>query len=169
MRTIIAGVGGSDIAQSLGALLSARLAQDAPIAAARVVVEDLGDDPVDVAHRLDDEWPRFDRVIFVGAVARDRPAGTVAAYRWDGEPSTSDAHELAAFDSTLLTVRQLADIPEAIVVELEPDMHESVERMSPAVAAGLERARTLLRRLATNGRAAADLPRSALGGAQNGQ
>ena len=164
MRTIIAGVDGSDVDDSLSALLNARLAQDAPITAARVVVEDLGGDPLAVAHRLDEEWPRFDRVIFVGAVARERPAGTVSAYRWNGDPNGA-TEDLAAFDSTLLAVRQLADVPDhVIVVEVEPDGYETTGPMSSALVAGLERARTLLRRLATNGRAAADLPSTALGG-----
>ncbi|HJU72731.1 MAG TPA: hypothetical protein VJ717_03225 [Gemmatimonadaceae bacterium] len=165
MRTIIASVGGTDGDTALAALLTERLARDAPIAAARVVVEDLSGDPTDVAQRLEDEWPRFDRVIFVGAVARDRPAGTVAAYRWDGDASSpAEADEYAPFDTMLLAVRQLVDVPdEVIIVELEPDDHDGVRHMSPAVVAGLERACILSRRFATNGSVAADLPRAALG------
>ncbi|MGH7710737.1 MAG: hypothetical protein ACREOG_05610 [Gemmatimonadaceae bacterium] len=181
MRTLIGGVGQRDSGDhAIGALVSDRLATDAPINAARVVVEDLSADPIEVAERLNGEWPKFERVIFVAAVARARPAGTIAAYRWDGDVSNDDGeqerdgdlrsaadHDLAAFDSLLLSVKRLADLPdETIVVEVEPDSTGShhVDSLGPAGTAALERVRTLVRRLATNARAAADLPRRALGG-----
>ena len=181
MRTLIGGVGARDSRDNaIGVLVSDRLAQDAPIAAARVVVEDLSFDPVEVAERLNNEWPRFERVIFVGAVARARPAGTVAAYRWDGELPTGDRmydafaaadDGVVSLENTLLIVKQMADLPdEVIVVEVEPEVaaSEQGDALSPAVSAAFERARTLVRRLATNSRAAADLPKSALGGGTPG-
>lgn len=166
MRTIIAGVSSPQSEhRSLDALLHETLARDAPITAARVVVEDLSEDPLEAARRLDDEWPRFERVILVGAVTRERPPGTITAYRWDGEADARDG-DTAHFDTTLLALKELADVPdELIVVEIEPDVHERLGRdVTPEVGAALARARTLLRRLATNGRASQDLPRSALGG-----
>ncbi len=181
MRTLIGGIGARDSRDhAIGVLVSDRLAQDAPIASARVVVEDLSFDPVEVAQRLNSEWPRFERVIFVGAVARARPAGTIAAYRWDGELPTDDRmHDafaaaddgVVSLENTLLIVKQMADLPDdVIVVEVEPEVAESErgDTLSPAVSAAFERARTLVRRLATNGRAAADLPRTALGGRTHG-
>jgi len=177
MRTLIAAIGARDSRDhAIGALVSARLAGDAPIAAAQVVVEDLSVDAAEVAERLSREWPRFDRVILVGGVMRDRPAGTIAAYRWSGDVGdeanddalhdtlTSNGANSAAFDSTLVMLRRIADLPdEIVVVEVEPEVAEAAS-LTPAAAAAVERARILVRRLATNGRAVAGLPRQALGG-----
>lgn len=179
MRTLIGAIGARDHrAQAISALVRARLASDAPIAAARVVVEDLSDDAAEVAERLSREWPRFDRVILVGAVARERPAGTIAAYRWSGDLEdaandaatrdtlTSDGSDSAFFDSTLVMLRRIADLPdEIIVVEVEPEGADAGDgSLTPTSATAVERARTLVRRLATNGRAVAGLPRHTLGG-----
>jgi hypothetical protein len=179
MRTLIGAIGAHDSPdQAIGALVSARLAADAPIAAARVVVEDLSDDAAEVAERLSREWPRFDRVILVGAVVRDRPAGTIAAYRWSGDVEDvandgathdtlpSDGSTSASFDRTLVMLRRIADLPdEIIVVEVEPEgAGAGAGSLTPTAAAAVERARVLVRRLATNGRAVAGLPRHALGG-----
>jgi hydrogenase maturation protease len=174
MRTFVGGVGARESRDhSIGALVSERLAHDAPIEAAQVVVEQLSANPVQVAERLSAEWPPFERVIFVGAVARSRPAGTVQAYRWDGEvvphdeddDSSSGGRE-ASLENTLLVARELGGLPdEIIVVEVEPEVAAGFgPELSAATTAAIERARTLVRRLATNARAVADLPRSALGG-----
>ncbi|MGQ0639338.1 MAG: hypothetical protein ACT4P6_00975 [Gemmatimonadaceae bacterium] len=177
MRTFIGGIAAHDSADhSIGVQVSERLAADAPINAARVVVGEWSSDAVEIADRLNSEWPKFERVIFVGAVIRARAAGTVTAYRWNGsEPNESeprgpveDADSLV-FDNMLLAVKALADLPEEIiVVEVEPDGGRGGEQRadgSARPAAALERARTLVRRLATNARAAQALPICALGDA----
>lgn len=180
MRTLIGALGSRDARdRTIGTLVSERLAADAPITAARVVVEDLSADASEVAERLSHEWPRFERVILIGEVARDRPAGTIAAYRWSGEVQdaandgaiddtlTSDGTSSASFDSTLVMIKRLADLPdEIVVVEVEPEGSDApdAESLKPAAASTVERARILVRRLATNGRAVAGLPRHALGG-----
>lgn len=162
---------------SIGVLVSDRLAHDAPIEAAQVVVEEVSADPAQFAERLHAEWPPFERVILVGAVARARPAGTIEAYRWDGEVTPRDHDEASsatddegALEHTLLVAREVGGLPdEIIIVEVEPDVAERRDRVesSPAADATVERARTLVRRLATNRRAAADLPRLALGAARH--
>ncbi len=173
MRTFIGGIGSHAWGeQSIGILVSERLATDAPIHAARVVVGDLSGDPIEVAERLNNEWPKFERVILVGGVSRARPAGTVTAYRWDRDvPNDSRLAESQAatdadgvsFDSTVLAVSELADLPnEIIVVEIEPE--RANEHGDGPQAAAIERARILVRRLATNARAATDLPSCSLGG-----
>jgi len=174
MRTFIGGIASPDSAErSIGARLSERLASDAPINAARVVVADLSADPFEIAEQLNSEWPKFERVILVGEVPRSRAAGTVTAYRWNGnDPNEDDAartaeRDSADFDATLLMVRSLADLPdEIIVVEVEPEIssqrHEALRDARGDSA--VERARTLVRRLATNSRAAKTLPECALGG-----
>lgn len=168
MHTFVGGVDSGD--HSIAVLVGERLAHDAPIEAAQVVVEELSRDPVQVAERLNAEWPPFERVIFVSAIARARPPGTVEAYRWDGEILTGDSRDLFAGDvqleQTLVTARELGGLPEeTIIVEVEPDGDNvSSAELSPAASTAVERARTLVRRLATNRRAAASLPRAALGG-----
>jgi hypothetical protein len=130
-------------------------------------MDDLATDPMEVAERLHDEWP-LERVIFVGSVSRARPAGSLAAYRWDREsPNESpngDGDGSLLFDSTLLALRGLADLPDdVIVVEIEPeDGGGNFDQSVPE--ATLERAQALLRRLATSSRAADNLPTTALGG-----
>ena len=165
MRTLIAGVGMPDLDDPpLSKRLRESLAHDAPISAARVVIEDLSSDPVEAARRLDSEWPRFERVILVGEVARERPPGTIAAYRWDGESGSESSHDgVAHFDSTLLALRELADVPdELVVVEVEPEVRHAGS--TTASNASFTRARSLLRRLATSSQAVADLPLTSLGG-----
>ena len=172
MRTFVGGVAARESRDSIGALVSERLAHDAPIEAAQVVVEELSPNPLEVAERLNAEWPPFERVIFVGAFARLRPAGTVEAYRWDGEVVFRDENEdpgdaEASLENTLQVARELGGLPdEIIIVEVEPEVAGSGagDEVSSATTAAIERARTLVRRLATNRRAVADLPRSALGG-----
>jgi Ni,Fe-hydrogenase maturation factor len=170
MRTFIGGIGSRDSAEdSIGIQVSERLAADAPIHAARVVVEPVRGDAAELAAQLNGEWPQFERVILVGSVTRERTPGSVTAYRWDGEiPNEAIAAgadgdvtaEDDCFDSMLLRVRELVDRPaEFILVEVEPE----VSRGRQADAAAMERARILVRRLATNARAAAELPVRALG------
>ncbi len=172
MRTLIGAIGARDTRDhAIGALVSEQLAADAPIAAARVVVEDLSVDAAEVAERLSHEWPRYDRVILVGAVARDRPAGTISAYRWSGDVAnddamddtlTSDGASNASFDSTLVMLKRIADLPdEIVIVEVEPEV--AAVASDSLTRAAVERARVLVRRLATNSRAVAGLPRHALG------
>jgi hypothetical protein len=173
MRTFIGGIGSRDSdAQSIGIRVSERLASDAPINAAGVVVADVSGDPIDVAERLNGEWPKFERVIFVGAVARARPAGTVTAYRWDGHWPNEDrangsdaaSDDGGSFDRTMLAVRGLTELPdEIIVVEIEPEVAAEAGDGANGRASTMERARTLVRRLATNARAASSLPHCALG------
>jgi hydrogenase maturation protease len=180
MRTLIGGVGARDQSDhAIGLLISDRLAHDAPIIAAHVVVEDLSFDPASIAQRLNEEWPRFERVIFVGAVARSRPAGTVDAYRWNGELPSDDRIQTAfdgalagvvSLENTLLVLKQLGDLPDdVIVVEVEPEVARMSgnDELSAVVAVALERAHTLVRRFATNSHAAGALPRTALGGASH--
>jgi len=181
MRTFVGGVAGGardSRDHSIGVLVSERLAHDAPIEAAQVVVEELSANPLQVVERLNAEWPPFERVIFIGAVARSRPAGTVEAYRWDGEVISQDENAdraddgEASLEQTLLVAREVGGLPdEIIIVEVEPEVAEfgSAAELSPSATAAIERARTLVRRLATNARAAAVLPRSALGGIRSGR
>jgi hypothetical protein len=169
MRTFIAAIGAADN-PTLSSFVRERLAGDAPMTAARVVLEELAADAADVADRLNAEWPQFERVILVGSVARARPAGTLSAYRWDGQSPNEerdpaiDGQGTPSFDSTLLALKELADLPDdVIVVEIEPhDEDEAAASMHDGST--LDRAQILVRRLATSAQAGAALPRKTLGG-----
>lgn len=165
MRTFIGGIASAEALEN-GGLVREQLQGDASLAAAQVVVEDLANDPLEVAARLTEEWPHFERVIFVGAVARSRPPGTLVAYRWNGDVAM-DADDMAPhganMDDTLRAVREIVELPdEVIVIEVEPDDRGGGDT-DRTVRAALQKSRALLRRLATQRAAGAELPSAALG------
>src|SRR5215475_14922196 len=139
-----------------------------------VVVEDLSYNPIAVVQRLDDEPPeqRFERAVLVAAVERGRPPGTVTAYRWDGVlPVDDEIHRavteavtgVIALDNTLVVTRHFGALPdEAVVVEIEPAVHEFGDAFSDAVAGVFDGVCELVARLATEPDAPARLPRAPL-------
>lgn len=168
MRTFIGGIASAEAIEN-GGLVREQLRGDASLAAAHVVVEDLVNDPLEVVARLNDEWPHFERVIFVGTVARSRSPGTLVAYRWNGDvaPERDElVSDVANLDGTLRAVREMIELPdEVIVVEVEPeaDVADRNADTDAAVRGALLQSHALLRRLATNRAAAAELPTAALG------
>jgi Ni,Fe-hydrogenase maturation factor len=164
MRTFIGGIASAEALDN-GGLVREQLHGDASLVAAHVVVEDLANDPLEVAARLGDEWPHFERVIFVGTVARSRPPGTLVAYRWNGESAGSEVVDgRGTLDDTLRAVRDIVELPDdIIVVEVEPESDTGEAETDRTVRATLRASQALLRRLATNRAAAAELPAAALG------
>jgi len=176
MRVIVGGIGYHNLRDhSVGGAVVERLMGRAwPDG---VVVEDLSYNPVAVVHRLEDEPPdrRFQRAVFVGAVARGaRATGTVTSYRWDGAlPSPERVQDavaeavtgVIALDNTLVVARQFGALPEeVVVVEVEPGVEEFGDTFTPAVAEVFDRICTLVATLVTDGTAAARLPEAPLGG-----
>lgn len=174
MRVIVGGVGYPDLCDySIGIEIQERLSfRDAP---PNVVVEDLSYNPIAIIQRLDDELPteRFGRVIVVSAVKRgDRPAGTITAYRWDGElPDDSEIQRavtdavtgIIAVENTLVIARYFGALPDDVaVVEVEPETHEFGAAFSPAVHAVFDRACDIVWSLATEDEAVAALPMGSL-------
>ncbi len=176
MRVLVAGVGYRDLRDhSVGGAVVDRLAgypwpHD-------VCVEDLSYNPVAVVQRLQDEPPDrpFDRAVFVGSVERaGRPAGTVAAYRWDGVlPPAEDIQRavseavtgVIALDNTLVVARHFDALPDdVVVIEVEPADHAFGDGFTDAVAEAFEAACRLATALASGAGAAAALPRRPLGG-----
>lgn len=176
VRVIVGGIGYRNLRDySVGGAVVDHLMQR--ILPDSVVVEDLSYNPVAVVQRLEDEPPdrRFQRAVFVGAVARGgRAPGMVTAYRWDGALPTPDRVQDAvaeaitgviALDNTLIVARQFGATPnEVLVVEVEPGVEEFGETFSPAVAEVFDRLCTLVETLATDAAAAARLPEAPLGG-----
>ena len=115
-----------------------------------VVIEDLSYNPIAVVQWLESEPPdaRFDRVIFVAATERGRPAGTITTWRWDGVlPSDADVQQAVAeavtgiisLDNTLVIAGYFKALPpEVVAVETEPLDHAFGAEMSRDVQAAIE-------------------------------
>jgi hydrogenase maturation protease len=111
-----------------------------------IEVEDLGYHPIGFTQNLEDR-PDYDRIIFVAAVARGRPPGTVEAYRWDHVlPSPEDIQDrvseavtgVISLDNLLIVTEALGAMPEDVhVVEAEPADETWGEGFSPVVEAKL--------------------------------
>jgi hydrogenase maturation protease len=175
MRALIAGVGYPDLSDhSISWAVVDRL--ERTTLPAGVVVEDASYNPVAVAQRLEattaDE--RFEAIVFVSAVERGRPAGTVTAYRWDlALPPGAEIHRAVTdavtgiihLDNTLVVTRHLGALPERVaVVEIEPLVEAFATEMSPAVASRLDDVCTTVVGLASGLTAHDQLPYAPLGG-----
>jgi hydrogenase maturation protease len=176
MRVIVGGVGYRNLRDhSVGVAVADRLeAQTWP---GDVVVEDISYNPIAVVQRLEDEPPerRFERAVVVGAVGRDgRRPGTVSAYRWDGKLPEDEEIQRAvteavtgviALDNTLVVARHFGALPdEIVVVEVEPAVQEFGDTFSDTVGHVFDAVCELVRLLATDDDAVAQLPRAPLGG-----
>jgi len=137
-----------------------------------VAVGDLSYDPVKIVHWLAGEDPPYERLVLVSAVRRGRPAGEVAAYRWD--QSLPDPEHIQAcvseavtgvihLDNLLIVLRQFGAAPRDIfVVEVEPQAEAMGDELTPAVEKGTARAVGLASAIAVG--PAPDLPTAPLGG-----
>jgi hydrogenase maturation protease len=175
VRILIGGVAYRNLRDhSFGVLLVEALAAH-PLPAG-VSVEDISYNPIAVVQRLEDDPPeaRFGLAIVAGAVERGRPAGTLAAYRWDNALPDADTIQAAvaeavtgviALDNTLVIARHFGALPAAaVIVEVEPEVHAFGSELSPQVAEALERACDLVTRLALDPAAVGRLPERPLGG-----
>jgi len=139
----------------------------------RVEVEDLGYNPVAVAHRLQGADPPVERLVVVAAARRGRTSGTVTPYRWDG--TLPGAEELQArvveavtgvvdLDNLILVLGALDAAPsETIVVEIEPEVEASGEELTPGVRRAVEEAKRLVRGLVAGEVGSERLPEAPLG------
>ena len=111
-----------------------------------IEVEDLGYHPVGFTQNLQDR-PPYDRIIFVGAIARGREPGTVKAYRYDHVlPPTEEIQErvsesvtgVISLDNLLIVTEAFGAFPEDVrVVEIEPADEGWGEGFSPEIEAKL--------------------------------
>lgn len=156
-RTLVGGVGYHYLRDfSAGAVAWKELAaQEWPDG---IEVEDLGYNPVAVAHRLQEAEPPFERLVLVGAIERGRPPGTLTPYRWDG--TLPGADELQArvseavtgivdLDNLVLVLGAFDAAPaDVVIVEIEPEVEAHGEELTPAVRRAVEEAKDLVRDLA---------------------
>jgi len=144
MRVLVGGVGYRFLRDNaLGLYMTDKLAARAGDG---IEVEDLGYHPVGFTQNLQDR-PTYDRIVFVGAVARGRVPGTVEAYRWDHVlPPAKDIQDrvseavtgVISLDNLLIVTEAFGALPEDVrVVETEPADESWGEGFSPEVQAKL--------------------------------
>ena len=144
MRVLVCGVGYRFLRDNaLGVYITDTLA---PQAANGVEFEDLGYHPVGFTQNLN-ERPDYDRIVFVGAVSRDREPGTVTAYRYDHVlPDVKEIQERVgdsvtgsiSLDNLIIVSEAFKALPEDVwVVEVEPGDETWGEGFSDVVEAKL--------------------------------
>jgi hydrogenase maturation protease len=145
-RVLIGGVGYTNLRdRSFGPLLIERLRRRAwPD---DVVVEDLSYGPIDVLFKLQAESRPFRLGLFVGAVARGRPPGTVVRYVWPRlTPAADELQErigeavtgVVSLENLLQILTHFGALPQqTVVVEVEPEPEEGwgPELSAPVTAA----------------------------------
>ena len=132
-RILVGGVGYTNLRdRSIGPLLIERLQQRRwP---ADVVVEDVSYGPIDVLFKLQAEPRGFRLGLFVSAVARGRPEGTVERSDWHAPtPSVDELQErisealtgVVSLENLLLILNHFGALPErTVVIEVEPEAEE---------------------------------------------
>lgn len=176
-RTLIGGVGYHDLRDfSVGPAVVRELEERSwPDA---VEVRDLSYGPVDVVHRLEWAEPDVERWILVGAVQRGREPGTVTAYRWDGSLPGEDEIQarvaeavtgVVGLENLLVVTAALEAIPVVTdVIEVEPEIEELGQTLSPAVRRAATAAAGRARELALAPPDEIPLPTAPLGGSTGG-
>lgn len=172
-ETLLGGVGYHDLRDfSVGPWMVERLREEEwP---AWVTLADQSRGPIDECHRLDAADPPFGRWVVIGAARRGRAPGSVSAYRWDGDlPDVEEIQArvaeavtgVVALDNLVLVAGALgAAPPEVYVVEVEPEVEEMGEELSPAVAEAAREAMARARSLALAPAGGAPVERAPLGG-----
>ena len=172
-RTLVAGVGychASDL--SVGPFLAERLRREAwPNG---VDVDDLSYGPVAVAQTLEDATPAYGRIVFVAAVDRGLPPGSVRSYRWDGVLPGPDEVQarvgqaitgIVDLDNLLVVVRQFGALPPTVfVVEVQPEHQEFGTTFSDTIQSQLDEIARIAHALTEDADASARCPVAPLGG-----
>jgi hydrogenase maturation protease len=127
VRVLVAGVGYRFLRDNaLGVYITDTLG---PEASNGVEFEDLGYHPVGFTQNLA-ERDDYDRIVFVGAVNREREPGTITAYRYDHVlPDVAEINDRVAdsvggsisLDNLIIVSEAFKALPEDVwVVEVEP-------------------------------------------------
>ena len=172
-RTLVAGVGYCHMSDlSVGPFLADRFTREAWPAG--VDVDDLSYGPVAVAQTLEDARPPYTRIVFVAAVDRGLPPGSLRSYEWDGVLPGPDEVQarvgqaitgIVDLDNLLVVVRQFGALPPAVfVVEVQPENQEFGVAFSETIESQLNDIACLARALAEDPDVSARCPVAGLGG-----
>ena len=172
-RTLVAGVGychASDL--SVGPFIADRFTREAWPPG--VDVDDLSYGPVAVAQTLEDAKPAYARIVFVTAVDRGLPPGSLRSYRWDGVLPGPDEIQarvgqaitgIVDLDNLLVVVRQFGALPTVVfIVEVQPENQEFGVTFSDTIESQLNEIARIARALAEDPDAGAHCPVAPLGG-----
>lgn len=153
-RVLVGGVGYTNLRdRSIGPLLIERLQRRHwP---ADIVIEDVSYGPIDVLFKLQAEPSGFRLGVFVSAVARGRPIGTVECSVWHAlTPSVEELQEriaealtgVVSLENLLLILAHFGALPErTVVIEVEPEAEEGWgPDLSDASRAALDRVERLV-------------------------
>ncbi len=144
MRFLVCGVGYRFLRDgALGPYVTDTLG---PQSSNGVEFEDLGYHPVGFTQNLE-ERQAYDRIVFLGAVARGREPGTVTTYRWAHElPSPKEVQDRVGdsvtgtinLDNLLIVSEAFKVLPDDVwVVEVEPADENWGDGFSPVIEAKL--------------------------------
>ncbi|HWC26228.1 MAG TPA: hydrogenase maturation protease [Solirubrobacteraceae bacterium] len=144
MRVLVCGVGYRFLRDNaVGVWITDTLA---PQASNGIEFEDLGYHPVGFTQNLNDR-PPYDRIVFVGAVDRGRPPGTVKSVRYDHVlPGADEVQERVAdsvtgsisLDNLVIVAEAFKALPEDVwIVEIEPADETWGDGFSPEIEAKL--------------------------------
>lgn len=169
MRTLIGGIGYPDLCDhSAGLDVIGRLAERD--LGPDVMIEDTSYNPIAIVQWLEAEPPdrRFEQIIFVSAVERGRPGGTLTAYRWNGvvpaeelvqQAVTEAVTGVIALDNTVVIGGYFRVFPETVaILEIEPIDHAFGSSLSALVSRAIDRAAELIRSIALDRAAMEALP-----------
>lgn len=159
MAVLIAGVGYRNMHDtSVGSLLVPVLAEQSWPPDVAVEVIDMFFGPVHAVHWFQERPGHFTRVVFVSAVERGRPTGSIHSYRWDGalpdpaaiqERVTEAVTGLVSLDAMLVVTGHFGALPADVrVVEVEPAETSWGDGLSPVVAARFDEIVAAVRRAA---------------------
>lgn len=152
-RTLVGGVGYTSLRDgSAGPLLVERISGTL---GPDVDVEDLSYSPIDVMFLLQRRQPSYARAIFVGAVSRGAPSGTIRVSRWDPEPEPPEVVQgrVAEAVAGVISLENLLHInayfkalpPEVTLIEIEPEDESWGEGLTPVMERAMGEVAALLR------------------------
>jgi len=152
VRALVGGVGYTNLRDgSAGPILAERLAGTL---GPDVDVEDLSYSPIDVMFLFQRRAP-YARAVFVGAVSRGSPPGTVRVIPWDPEPESPESvqERIAEAVSGVISLDNLLRInqhfkalpPVVTVVEIEPEDEGWGEGVTPTMERALHEVVALLK------------------------
>lgn len=152
-RTLVGGVGYTSLRDgSAGPLLVERLRGSL---GPGVDVEDLSYSPIDVMFLLQRTEPAYARAIFVGAVARGAPPGTIRLSRWEPEPESAEVIQgrVAEAVAGVISLENLLQInahftalpADVTLIEIEPEDQSWGEGLTPTMERAMGEVAALLR------------------------